>query len=50
MKYADKISAKRVIVIGGDELAAGRAVMKSMTGGESIEVALTAEDIAANLK
>ena len=34
-KYADKIGAKYVVVIGGNELAEGKANVKSMATGES---------------
>ncbi len=49
MKYADKQGARYVLVIGSDEAAAGKATLKSMTGGENAEVALTAEAIKAAL-
>ncbi len=42
-KYADKIGAKYVAVIGGNELAEGKANVKSMETGESVSVAF--EDI-----
>ncbi len=38
-KYADKIGAKYVAVIGGNELADGKANVKSMATGESESVA-----------
>ena len=38
-KYADKIGAKYVAVIGGNELAEGKANVKCMTNGESESVA-----------
>ena len=38
-KYADKLGAKYVAVIGGDELAEGRANVKCMATGESESVA-----------
>ncbi len=40
MKYADKIGARYVIVVGEDELARGRASLKDMAGGETREIAL----------
>ena len=40
MKYADKLGARQVIVVGDDELACGRAKLKDMATGESAEVAL----------
>ena len=38
-KYADKLGAKYVAVIGGNELEEGRANVKSMETGESVPVA-----------
>ncbi len=49
MKYADKSGAKYTLIIGGDELAAGKATLKSMCGGEAQEVALDAADIKNKL-
>ena len=40
MKYADKLGARQVIVVGDDELACGKAKLKDMATGESTEVAL----------
>lgn len=40
MKYADKIGAKRVLVLGDGELESGKAVIKDMTGGEPKEIEL----------
>ena len=37
-KYADKIGAKYVAVIGGNELAEGKANVKCMANGESESV------------
>ena len=50
MKYADKIGAEYVAVIGGNELAAGKVMVKNMKTGGRAEVALTAEDIAEAIK
>ena len=47
MKYADKKGARFNIVLGGDELAAGKANLKNMKNGESVETALIAEEIKA---
>ena len=44
-KYADKIGAKYVAVIGGNELAEGKANVKLMATGESESVAF--EDMVA---
>lgn len=46
MKYANKIGAKYVIVLGEDELAKGEAQLKPMAGGDPAPVKLTAEAIA----
>ncbi len=48
-KYAGKTEAKHVLIIGGDELAAGKGNVKRMATGEQIEVALTAKDIAETI-
>lgn len=42
MKYADKLGARCCIVLGDNELDAGKAVLKNMKTGESCEVALDA--------
>lgn len=40
MKYANKIGAKNTVIIGGDELASNKAVIKNMDTHEQTEVAL----------
>lgn len=40
MKYADKISAKYALVLGENELAAGKANLKDMNAGSTVEVVL----------
>jgi len=40
MKYANKIGARHTMVVGADELAAGRARIKNMDTGNETEVAL----------
>lgn len=40
MKYANKIGAKKTVIIGGDELANNLARVKDMETGEQVEVAL----------
>jgi len=40
MKYADKIGAKSVIVIGDNEIASGKAKLKDMATGNEEEIAL----------
>jgi len=41
MKYANKIGAKKVVIIGGDELEKGVANVKDMATGEQTEVQLS---------
>ncbi len=48
-KYAGKTEAKHVLVIGENELTAGKGNIKRMDTGEQIEVALTAKDIAETI-
>jgi histidyl-tRNA synthetase len=45
MKYADKVGARYVLVLGGDELAKGEAKLKRMSDGEERSAALDAEEI-----
>ncbi len=45
MKYADKKGARFNVVLGDDELAAGKAKLKNMQSGDSAEIALTAAEI-----
>lgn len=40
MKYADKLGAKFSVVLGDDELAAGKAQLKDMKSGEQTEIPL----------
>lgn len=40
MKYANKIHAKNTVIIGADELANNKAVIKNMDTHEQTEVAL----------
>ncbi len=40
MKYADKIGAKYTMVLGDDEIAAGKAKVKNMDNGETTEMEL----------
>lgn len=42
MKYANKIGAQNTVIIGSDELANNKAVIKNMENGEQTEVALDA--------
>ena len=54
MKYADKIGAKFTLVLGDDEIAAGRGTLKNMQTGEKTELSLrdsfTAEFAAVSAK
>ena len=45
MKYADKISAKNLLVIGENELKEGKAKIKNMQTGEEKETLLEVKDI-----
>ena len=49
MKYADKIKAKNLIVIGEDELKNGKAKIKNMSTGEEKDIVLEVTDILKNL-
>ena len=40
MKYADKIGAKFVLVLGDDEINSGKARIKDMQNGQQTEWAL----------
>ena len=40
MKYADKIGAKYTLILGDDELNAGKALLRSMADSEQSEIAL----------
>ena len=50
MKYGDKIGARYVAVIGGNELSTEKVTVKNMETGEKCEVLLTAADIAEAIK
>jgi histidyl-tRNA synthetase len=41
MKYADKISAKYSMVLGDDEIASQKAILKNMKTGEKKEIDLS---------
>lgn len=45
MKYADKLKAKYLLVIGENELSSNKAKIKNMTIGEEIEISLDINDI-----
>ena len=50
MKYADKIKAKNLLVIGENELSEGKAKNKNMQTGEEKETLLEVEDILNIIK
>lgn len=50
MKYADKINAKNLLVIGENELQEGKAKIKNMVSGEEREVSLNSTDIISVIK
>ena len=45
MKYADRIKAKYLLVIGENELSSNKAKIKNMATGEEIEISLAIDDI-----
>lgn len=49
MKYADKVAAANVLIIGDNEIAENRATLKRMQSGEQEPVALEPDAIAALL-
>ncbi|HMN01343.1 MAG TPA: histidine--tRNA ligase [Geobacter anodireducens] len=49
MRRSDKFNARFTLIIGGDELAKGAAVLKAMDTGVQAEVPLTPEEIAARI-
>ena len=46
MKFADKVGAVRIVVIGENELASGTGRIKTMRTGEEKEIGLDADSIA----
>lgn len=48
MKKADHLRTKRVLIVGDDELAAGKGILRDMETKEQVEVDL--QDIVKNLK
>jgi histidyl-tRNA synthetase len=48
MDIANKVSARRVLIIGEDELAAGEYSLKDMTSGTQLR--LSRAEIAGHLK
>ena len=49
MKYANKIKAKKLLVIGEDELKSRKAKIKNMSTGEEKEIVLELDSIIENL-
>ncbi len=49
MKYADKIGANNLIVIGENELNFNSAKIKNMQTGEEKEISLSYEEIKKNI-
>ena len=50
MKQANKLGCKYSVIIGDDEIANGKVMLKNMALGESTEVTLSADAIAENIK
>ena len=50
MRRADKLNARFTLIIGGDELVRGSAVLKNMDAGSQGDVALKPEAIAPHLR
>ena len=48
MKYADKIGAEKVLIVGDSELETGRAMLRTMTGeiGENSQTEVEISKIA----
>jgi histidyl-tRNA synthetase len=49
LKYADKVGARYVLVLGEDELAKGEAKLKRMSDGEETNTELNAEQIQKSI-
>jgi histidyl-tRNA synthetase len=48
MKRADRLGARRVLIVGGDELASGKAILKGMIDKSQVEIPL--HDFVQELK
>jgi len=48
LKYANRLGAQKVLMVGENELKSGKAILKNMSTGEQVEVAL--EDLVENLR
>ena len=49
MKFASKIGAKYLLVIGENEIVSGRVKIKNMQTGEEVEVNLNVNEIAEKI-
>jgi histidyl-tRNA synthetase len=47
MELANKLSARYTLIVGDNEMAAGRYALKNMSSGEQLD--LTRDEIAAKL-
>lgn len=45
MKYSDKLGAEYTLILGDDEIKNGAARLRKMDGGDTVDVALSAEKI-----
>lgn len=50
MKFANKLGARYSMVLGDDEISENHAMLKNMETGESADIELSADKIAATLK
>ncbi len=50
MKFADKVKAANVLVLGDNEIAEGKAIIKNMQTGGQVETALEPEEIVKHLR
>ena len=50
MKFANKLGAEYSIVLGDDEINENKAALKNMQTGETTDVSLSADEIAAKIK
>jgi len=50
MRRSDKFNARFTLIVGEEEIAKGRAMLKNMDAGNQEEVSLIKEEIAGKLK
>ena len=50
MKYADKVGAANVLVLGDNEISENKALIKNMKTGAQIETSLLPEEIVQKLR